>query len=395
MSIYINNVVKGSPADKAGIKARSRLVSIDGFPMNDVLDFMFYGDEGMGLEFDRVLMDDKRHCCNNCVFCFIDQLPPRSQVKLRDTLYFKDDDSRLSFLQGTYITLTNLTEHDVERIIQMRTPVNVSVHTTNPDLRAKLMRTPKAAQSLDTLKRFAQAGITLNCQLVLCPGINDGAELARSLRDLTAHESVESIACVPVGLTKHREGLTALRRFTPTEAAAVIDATGAYDNVYAADELYLCAGVPLPEYEHYGTFPQYENGVGMCAYMKRTFLQAAANPRKSDAQQTCRTIVTGTAAYPLIHALVAEYNHVNVIAVRNNFFGNSVNVSGLLTGGDIIAQLTGRADIGERLLIGANTLNADGLFLDDLTPQDIEAALNVTVQIVDADGAALFEAVTL
>jgi putative radical SAM enzyme (TIGR03279 family) len=386
MSIIIKKVIPNSPADKAGIKPGSRLISINGAPVNDVLDYMFHGDERMGLEFDSFLMDEKRGCKNKCVFCFIDQLPHG----MRDSLYFKDDDSRLSFLQGNYITLTNLTEGDVARIIRMRTPVNVSVHTTNPDLRVALMGNPQAGQwSLDVLKRFGDAGVPMNCQLVLCPGINDGDELIRSLGDLSRLPSVESVACVPVGLTRFREGLTPLRLSSKPEAIAVIRTADSFENVFAADEFYLVAGLTPPDYEHYGTFPQYENGVGMWAYMKEHFAAWVGRDVLEDSAIT-RTIVTGTAAYPLFRELTAAYNHINVAAIRNNFFGASITVSGLLTGGDIIEQLREFPDLGDEILIGSNTLNTDGLLLDGVTPAEIGESLSVpprriSVRIVEVE----------
>jgi putative radical SAM enzyme (TIGR03279 family) len=397
MAVLIKRVIPNSPADKAGIKAGTRLISVNGAQINDVLDFMFHADEGMGLEFDTYLMDEKRHCGNKCVFCFIDQLPRG----LRAPLYFKDDDSRLSFLQGNYITLTNLTERDTARIIAMRTPVNVSVHSTNPELRSRLTGTPKGGESLEILRRFAEAGIVMNCQLVLCPELNDGDELIRSLRDLSAMKSVESIACVPVGLTKHREGLPPLRAFTPDEAAKVIGTVGEFANTFAADEFYLLAGLPIPEYEHYGVMPQYENGVGMWAYLKHTFAEAdaahircGAPPDGASPAPVRRTIVTGTAAFPLISELAAPFGNVNVAAIRNDFFGESVTVSGLLTGRDIIAQLADFEGLGAEIIIGGNTLNADGVFLDDVTPADVEAALGVKVKISEADGYGLFSSIT-
>jgi putative radical SAM enzyme (TIGR03279 family) len=392
----------GSPADKAGYKAGTFLESLNGFPINDVLDYMFYGDdvpEAEGLLFDTFLMDEKRVCGNNCMFCFIDQLPCPPKFKaLRTPLYFKDDDSRLSFLQGNYITLTNLTEHDVNRIIQMRTPVNVSVHTTNPELRTILMGNGQAGtHSLNILKRFADAGVPMNCQLVLCPGLNDGNELTRTLCDLSLMLSVDSIACVPVGLTKYRDHLPLLRQFSKEEAAAVIQIAGEFynktENVCCADEFYLTAELPLPDYEHYGGFPQYENGVGMWVYFAESFNNAASE----SVNKLCKrktTIVTGTAAYPLLSELVKPFANVNVATIRNEFFGESVTVAGLLTGGDIITQLKERNDLGEVLLISAGTLNVDGVFLDDVTPEMVEAALGVTVCIVKPDGESLYDALT-
>jgi putative radical SAM enzyme (TIGR03279 family) len=386
MSVLIKSIIPGSPAEKAGIKAGSRLVSIDSQPINDVLDFMFYGDDDMGLEFDTFLMSEKKHCGNNCIFCFIDQNP----CGMRESVYFKDDDSRLSFLQGNYITLTNLTESDAERIIQMRTPVNVSVHTTNPDLRVKMMGNPRAGQVLTILERFAKAGISMSCQLVLCPEWNDGDELIRSLRDLSKLKSIESIAVVPVGLTKYHTG--GLRSFTKSESTDIIKIVDAFGNVadtriYCADEFYLNAGMELPAYEFYGSFPQYENGVGMLAYIRRTFMDSVGRTALGvPVHQT--SIVTGTAAFPLISELTKPYGYVQVFAIRNDFFGETVTVSGLLTGQDIIAQLHGQ-DLGEQLLIGANSLNSDGLFLDNTTPADIESALSVKVKIIEPDGESL------
>jgi putative radical SAM enzyme (TIGR03279 family) len=364
------------------------LESIDGNPINDVLDYMFYADEDenlQGLEFETFLMDEKRCCGNRCIFCFIDQNPPN----MRKTVYFKDDDSRLSFLQGNYITLTNLNKRDVERILQMRTPVNVSVHTTNPDLRVKMLGNPNGGKSLSALRRFAAAGIDMNCQIVLCPSVNDGDELIRTLDDLTVLESVRSIAVVPAGVTKFREGLYPLRRFTQSQAADIIKIVDGYDNVYCADELYLTADIEIPRCEHYGDFPQYENGVGMWAYMRDCELpKITAKMQAKDS-----TIVTGTAALPLIESLVKPFENVRVFAVRNDFFGETVTVSGLLTGGDIIAQLiVHKNDLGEQLLIGANTLNCDGLFLDDTTPEQIQNALGVAVRIVETDCRSLFDA---
>jgi putative radical SAM enzyme (TIGR03279 family) len=289
---------------------------------------------------------------------------------LRNTLYFKDDDARLSFLYGNYITLTNLTEYDIERIIKHKMRVNVSVHTTNPDLRVKLMGNPKAGEALKTLYRFAEAGIPMNCQLVLCPEINDGGELVRSLRDLTVLPTVESIACVPVGLTKfHRRGL---RCYTKEEAVEIIETVKPFSNVYCADEFYLKGQVPIPDYEFYGDFPQYENGVGMSAYMKHHFKGIKTSQNVS--------IATGVAAFPLIKELVGS--SAKVYEIRNDFFGENITVSGLLTARDIIAQLRGE-DLGELLLLPPNVFNADAITLDDFTAEQIGEALGVKIKVVD------------
>ncbi|MCL2634940.1 MAG: DUF512 domain-containing protein [Oscillospiraceae bacterium] len=370
MPVNIKNVLPGSPAERAGYRVGMTLNSINGHEINDVLDYMFYADEDFGLEFETFLMDNKRNCGNNCIFCFIDQLPQG----LRESLYFKDDDSRLSFLQGNYITLTNLSEGDVGRIISMRTPVNVSVHTVNPELRSFMMGNPKAGEALSTLYRFAEAGISMNCQLVLCPGINDGEELIRSLDVLTGYPSIESIACVPVGLTKFRDNLPKLRCFNKEEAAKIIRVTEKYERVFAADEFYLTAEKPLPDYEYYGSFPQYENGVGMWAYFDN------AQCTMHNAQLRRISIATGVAAYPLIKRVFG--GAARVYAVRNEFFGESVTVSGLLTGIDIINQLK-REDLGEELWLPPNMFNTDGLTLDSMTVEDISQALNVKTVILD------------
>jgi len=389
MSVLIERVAKNSPADKAGIKAGMRLVSVNGEAINDVLDWQFYGDDDMGLEFGTFLMDKKRGCRNNCVFCFISQLPKG----MRPALYFKDDDSRLSFLQGNYITLTNLSDGDVERIIKMRTPVNVSVHTTDRELRSFMLGNKRGGDALGAFYKLADAGITMNCQIVLCPEINDGEQLKKTLSDLAKLNTVESVACVPVGLTRFREqnGLMPLRLFTEEEAREIIALTEQYERVYAADELYLKAGLPLPDYDYYGDFPQYENGVGMWAHLRNGYYEATAALRKRLTLKRGKpSIATGTAAYPLIKELVGDKAHV--YAVRNDFFGETVTVSGLLTGGDIIKQLKGK-ELGRELLIGANTLNFDGIFLDNVTPDEVSAALGVKVTPVAVDGAALYAAV--
>jgi len=385
MSVKISHVIPDSPAARAGIKKGMSLVSVDGAEINDVLDYMFYADEDMGLEFDTNLMKEKRRCPNKRIFTVLEQIP----TGITDQLYVKDDDSRLSFLQGNYITLTNLSEKDADRIIQMRTPVNVSVHTVNPELRVKMMGNPNAGKALETLYRFAEAGISMNCQLVLCPEINDGDELIRSLDLLTGYDCIESIACVPVGLTKFRDNLYELYNYDKISAKEIISVTEKYERVYAADEFYLIAEQEIPDYEHYGSFPQYENGVGMWSYMKQGFLNAQCTMHNSQLPQKA-SIATGTAAFPLIKELVGDM--AQVFPVRNEFFGESVTVSGLLTGCDIIKQLHGEK-LGERLLLPANMFNADGLTLDGMTGDEIGRALKIKILTVDADGEALFDAI--
>jgi putative radical SAM enzyme (TIGR03279 family) len=384
----IINVIPNSPADKAGIKSGSSLISVNGQKITDVLDYMFYADD-LGLEFETFLMDEQKNCANKCIFCFIDQLPP----DMRETLYFKDDDARLSFLQGNYISLTNLTHADTERIIKMKLSVNVSVHTTDKALRRHILGNPNGGKALEHLYAMARAGVELNCQIVLCPGVNDGKHLEKTLTDLTAL-GVNSIACVPVGLTKHREGLTKLVPFNKESARKTLDiiekfrvgrdAPGAPQG---SDELYLLAQRELPDVEHYGGFPQYENGVGMLRLFEHEFSQCIGG-----APIRGKSIATGVLAAPFIKKLVGE--NVQVHAIKNNFFGESVTVAGLVTGGDLIEQLRSK-DLGEELLIPAAMLRAgEDVFLDDVTVGDVEKALGVKVTAVNTDGGELYNALT-
>jgi putative radical SAM enzyme (TIGR03279 family) len=371
----IINVIKNSPAHKAGIKAGSRLISINGQEISDVLDYMYYGDD-FGLEFETYLMDEQRHCANKCIFCFIDQLPPN----MRETLYFKDDDSRLSFLQGNYISLTNLTEREVTRIIKMRLSVNVSVHTTDKDLRCKMLGNPRGGETLEYLARITAGGASVNCQVVICPGINDGAHLHGTLKTLT-ELNVNSIACVPVGITKYRENL---KPFDKQAAINALDIIEKY-NAYASDELYLLGGRELPPYEHYGDFPQYENGVGMIRLFNEQFTMY--NKQCTKTQTRKKSIATGVSAAPFIRKLVGE--SAQVYAIKNDFFGHSVTVAGLVTGGDLIRQLRSK-DLGEELLIPATMLRAgEDIFLDDVTVGDVQRALGVKVTAVDINGGEL------
>ncbi len=425
MAVIIKDVEAGSVAQKAGIKAGSSLISINGNEIFDVLDFRFFQNEKklklkiltqnklktyrikkgeydeLGLIFDTYLMDKQRSCKNKCIFCFIDQLPKG----MRDSLYFKDDDSRLSFLFGNYITLTNITEHEVERIIKLHiSPVNISVHTTNPELRCKMMKNRFAGDALKVLYRLAEAGIDINCQLVLCPGYNDGDELKRSLNDLTALSSVKSIAAVPVGLTAHREGLEPLKPFNKETATDVINIIDEFSNktlkdygkrrVFAADEFYILAQKQMPTTEFYEDFLQLENGVGMWSLFLNESTTAVQEDFKDFVLPNDRkiSVVTGEAAYPLIKNIVdivGEKWHnlyCNVYAVKNEFFGGHITVTGLITGSDIIKSLSGKP-LGDEILISSSTLRHErDKFLDDLTVEDVEKALNVKVRIVENDG---------
>ncbi len=432
MAVTIAAVTADSPAQRAGIRAGDTLLTINGREIDDVLDYRFYMPderllltvqtdgrtrrvklrkppyEEIGLEFDTYLMDKQRACRNNCIFCFIDQLP----AGMRESLYFKDDDSRLSFLFGNYITLTNLTEHEIQRIIEMHiSPINISVHTTNPALRCRMMNNRFAGDCLDSLYRFVQAGLDIQCQLVLVPGYNDGEELQRTLDDLAAlAPAVRSVAAVPVGLTKHRQGLTPLRGFTKQEAAAVLDTmTAAGDAMlaktgcrtfYPSDEWYILAERPIPDSEFYGDFPQLENGVGMLALLREEFVAALSDNTAPPTGERL-VIATGTAAAPYLQQLTRAAQaalpglQVQVAAIKNRFFGETITVSGLLTGGDILEQVQGLPM--DRLLLPANTLRQQGdLFLDDMSHEDLAAALGVPVDFIgETDGAALLEAFTM
>jgi putative radical SAM enzyme (TIGR03279 family) len=429
MAVKISSVEKGSYAENLGIKAGDTLLKLCGQEIIDVLDYRFYQNDTdvsieyetesgqiktanikkreydeLGLEFSTYLMDKQHSCRNKCVFCFIDQLPKG----LRESLYFKDDDSRMSFLFGNYITLTNITEHEVDRIIKMHiSPVNVSVHTTNPELRVKMMNNRFAGQSLDILYRLCDAGISVNCQLVLCPGLNDGKELIRSLEDLTEYEAVKSVACVPVGLSGHREGLEKLEPYSKETAEEVLKITEDFGNktvekygerrVFAADEFYIIAEKPLPEADFYGDFVQLENGVGMWAMLKNECEEAIFD---IDPPENNRKIssVTGEAAYPLILNIVDNVKKkwhnfdCKVLKIKNDFFGGKITVTGLVTGTDIIKQLKGK-DLGDELLIPSAMLRHEGdMFLDSVTVDEVKKALGVDIRIVDNDGWSLISA---
>ncbi len=431
--VQITAVTPHSRADRAGIQAGDILVAINHRPVTDVLDYRFHlaaetvhialrrGEEpyevtlhkqeydDIGLDFETPLMDKKHACENKCIFCFIDQLPRG----MRKTLYFKDDDSRLSFLHGNFITMTNLADSDIDRIIEMHiSPVNVSVHTTNPELRVQMMHNKRAGLVLDYLPRLAGAGITLCGQLVLCRGINDGEELCRSMRDLYAlGEALESVSIVPAGLTRHRDKLFPLTPYTPEEAAAVIRQVEAFAEqclaecgsrkFFCADELYLTAGLPLPAEEHYEGYAQIENGVGMITSLVTEF--EAELPFLDEYLADYKpprtvSVCTGVAAYPTIRSLAARLEalveglEIRVYEIKNRFFGESVTVAGLLTGRDMAEQLEGRV-LGETLCIPGNTLRADeAMFLDDMTPKDLEARLGTPIVPVPNEGSAFIRA---
>ena len=430
MPVRITGVKETSSAARHGILPGELLISPNGHEIMDVLDYRFYEIEPqlavvvqdsagkqrevvipkreydeIGLEFETYLMDKQHSCRNRCIFCFIDQMPKG----LRKSLYFKDDDSRLSFLFGNYITLTNLSEHEVERIIQMHiSPINVSVHTTNPELRARMMGNRFAGKALDLLNRFAQAQIKINCQLVLCPGINDGQELERTLHDLEALiPAVQCVAAVPVGVTKFRQGLYPIRQYTKESAREVLGILERFGEecrkkhgtrmAFAADEFYLKAQIPIPEPGFYEDFAQLENGVGMLALLKDEFLTALQVESGYRTERSV-TIATGVAAGSLITELAEKAQakfpglQVRVVPIKNHFFGETITVSGLITGNDLIEQLKPLA-LGEELLIPSSMLRSEGdLFLDDISIQEASRALNVPVRAVESDGYLLLNA---
>lgn len=429
--VCITEVAAHSLAQKSGILAGDYLISINEHPICDVLDYRFYLTESrvtlrihreaqlfdvtiekdeyedIGLDFSTFLMDEKRSCRNKCIFCFIDQLPKG----MREPLYFKDDDSRLSFLMGNYITLTNLSEADVARIVEMKTsPMHVSVHTTDPDLRVQMMKNPRAGACLSILQRFAAAGITMDCQIVLCRDVNDGAALTRTMEDLaTLYPHVESVSVVPSGLTDHREGLYPLRPFDAQSARQTIAQVEAFADAcyerlgsrifFCADELYVKAGLPLHDEDYYEGYPQLENGVGMMTSMQTEFADALVDVTEADcpAPRTV-SVATGESAYVYMQALCARLCArvpnltVSVYCVKNHFFGKNITVAGLLCGKDLREQLVDK-DLGQELLLPAVTLRHErDLFLDDVSREQLQADLGVPLTFVENDGMALLDA---
>ena len=421
--VIITSVEQSSLAERAGIRGGDVLVAINGNEINDVLDYRFYLAErnlsialhrdgepytahilkgeyaDIGLEFDTPLMDKKRRCANGCIFCFIDQNPKG----MRETIYFKDDDSRLSFLHGNYSTMTNLSERDVDRIIKMHiSPVRVSVHTTNPDLRCQMMKNKNAGRVLSYLRRFADAGLDICAQIVLCRGINDGDELDRSMRELAElGDALTSVSVVPVGLTRHRDGLYPLEPFTPEDCRDVIAQVTAFGDEYekkygarkffASDEFYIRSNTPLPCGDFYEGYPQIENGVGMLRSFEDEFLDELDFAKDEDIP-IGRTIsvATGAASYEMIKRLTELLPPlgvtVRVYNIRNDFYGESVTVSGLLTGTDMAAQLAEKP-LGDELFIPKNALRSgEEVFLDDVTLGELSDRLGVKITPIGEDG---------
>ena len=430
MDNVISKIENGSPL-KHRVHIGDTLLAINGNRVHDVLDYKFFGydpevsvtvrtpegiehtvhvakaeGQDLGLEFETYLMDKPRSCANNCVFCFIDQLPKG----MRRTMYFKDDDARLSFLLGNYITMTNLSDREIQRICDLHiSPINISVHTTNPELRIKMLRNRNAGKCIDIMRRFADSGIRMNCQIVCCPGLNDGEELLRTMRELAdMYPAVHSVSIVPVGLTKFREGLFELRPFTPEHSSETIDMVTAFGDeclkrfgtrlFFCSDEMYICANRELPEDEFYEEHTQLENGVGMIRLLETEFKSALSLSERPDGVPF--SIACGTSVAPFFEKLVCtaheKYDNIDgrVYAIENDFFGHSINVTGLITGGDLINQLKGK-DLGERLFISQNMLRREEMdFLDDVLLEEASAALGVPIYPIGQDGFDLWDAIS-
>lgn len=420
----IKDVLPGSIADELGIEAGDKLISINNNEIEDVFDYHFYVndeelvlliekpngeeweleiekdyEEDLGIEFEQGLMDEYRSCHNKCMFCFIDQMPEG----MRDTLYFKDDDSRLSFLQGNYVTLTNMSDHDIERIVRYHLePINISFQTTNPELRCKMLHNRFAGDALKKVDTLYESGIQMNGQIVLCKGINDGEELERSIRDLSKYvPCLQSVSVVPVGLTKYREGLYPLEPFTREDAVKILDTIHRWQDkfyeeygihfIHAGDEWYILAGEEMPEEERYDGYLQLENGVGMLRLLENEFEEAYEKADGDDRDREL-SIATGFLAYPYIQKMASrieeKYSNtqIHVYPIRNDFFGELITVSGLITGQDLIHQLQNQK-LGDRLLLPCNMFRSqEEVFLDDITLAQVEDALQVRADIVKSSG---------
>lgn len=424
MEHIVSAVTPGSIAEEMEIEPGDVLVSVNGQEPEDVFDYRYLMNEeevlvvirkpdgeeweleiekeyedDLGMEFENGLMDDYRSCRNKCMFCFIDQLPKG----MRDTLYFKDDDSRLSFLQGNYLTLTNMSEHDLEKIIYYKlSPINISFQATNPELRCKMLHNRFAGDVMDKVRRLKEAGIMMNGQIVLCRGVNDGEELDRSIRDLvTLMPELQSVSVVPVGLTRYRDGLYPLEPFTKEDACKVLDLIHSWQEkllkeygthfIHAGDEWYILAERPMPEETTYDGYLQLENGVGMVRLLKEE-VDAYLKKLPGDDRKRRVTIATGELAAPYLreHAASIQKKYpgveVQVITVKNEFFGGKITVAGLITGQDLVNQLRGK-DLGEELLLSINMLKSDEpIFLDDMTVEQLQTALQIKVSIVESSG---------
>ena len=429
----ISRVLPGSIAEELEIEPGDVLLTVNDQPIEDVFDYHYYTneeyltvlirkpdgeeweleiekefEEDLGIEFESSLMDEYRSCRNKCIFCFIDQMPPG----MRKTLYFKDDDSRLSFLQGNYVTLTNMSDHDIDRIIRYHLgPINISFQTTNPELRCKMLNNRFAGDVFPKIRRLADAGIEMNGQIVLCRGVNDKEELERSIRDMAAYlPSLRSVSVVPVGLSKYRDGLYPLEPFDAASAAEVIDTIEAWQKkiypvygvhfIHASDEWYLLANRPLPEEERYDGYLQLENGVGMLRLLYEEVKTEVETMEMDASWHRVLSLATGRLAAPYMEKLGAMIREklpnvtLQVYEIRNDFFGERITVSGLITAQDLIAQLKGQ-ELGEELLLPCNMLRSgEDVFLDDLTVADVEKALQTKLRIVESDGCDFVRAVS-
>ena len=432
----IKEVYPGSIAEEMGIEPGDVLLRINKQEIGDVFDYRYYikddyievlirkadgeewlleidkdYDDDLGIEFDNGLMSDYRSCSNKCIFCFIDQMPPG----MRETLYFKDDDSRLSFLQGNYITLTNMTEKDVERIIHMQlAPINISVQSTNPELRCKMLHNRFAGDKLKYLDQLYEGHVEMNGQIVCCKGVNDGEELRRSIEDLSKYlPFMRSVSAVPAGITKYRDGLYPLELYTKEEAGEVIDLIESYQMkfyneyglhfIHASDEWYITAERDFPEEERYDGYIQLENGVGMMRLFIEEFEEAVKHLEGKPMERTL-TIATGKLTFPTISRFAEQLMKlypglvVHVYAIRNDFFGETITVSGLITGQDLVKQLLEYkeqgVDLGETLLIPSNMLRTgEEVFLDDMTVQQVEEALEMHLTAIEPGGQDFVDAV--
>lgn len=427
----VKSLMPGGIGEELGIEPGDKLLAINGNEIQDVFDYYYYEeseqlllliekpdgeeweleiekdeDESLGIEFDQSLMDEYRSCRNKCMFCFIDQMPKG----MRETLYFKDDDSRLSFLQGNYITLTNMSDHDVERIVKYRLePINISFQTTNPQLRCKMLHNRFAGEALKKVDILYRGQIEMNGQIVLCKGVNDGEELERTIRDLTGYlPYLKSVSIVPVGLTKYRDGLYPLEPFTKEDAREVLSVIHRWQEkiyqehgihmIHAGDEWYVLAEEEVPEEERYDGYLQLENGVGMMRLLFNE-VQEALSAVTGDGRQREISLATGRLMYPYIGKILEEIRKkfpnitTHLYAIRNDFFGERITVSGLITGKDLTGQLKGQP-LGERLLLPCNMLKiGEPVFLDDFTLEEVENSLQVKTDIVKSSGQDLLDAV--
>ena len=424
-------VQDGSIAQELELQPGDILLTVNGQPVGDIFDYRYLMneeyvvlevekvngeiwelevekeyEEDLGITFDKDLMDDYRSCSNHCIFCFIDQMPPG----MRDTLYFKDDDSRLSFIQGNYVTLTNMSDHDIERIIRYHLePINISIQTMNPELRCKMLHNRFAGDALQKLRKLYEAGITMNGQIVLCKGVNDGKELDSSIQEMSVYAPVlQSVSVVPVGLTKFREGLYPMEPFQKEDALEVLDIIHSWQKkmmdqhgihfIHASDEWYILAGEELPEEDSYDGYLQLENGVGMLRLLG-TEVQETLADMPGDNRKIKAVSATGALAAPFIKKYMDMIHEkfpgveIEVVTIKNEFFGETITVSGLVTGQDLLKQLQGK-DLGEKLLLPCNMLkNEEDIFLDDISVEELSRELNTEIVIVDEGGADLVSAV--